>query len=249
MRLHYQENLIQALHARANGADTRLLALYWTNEPQALLTAENSPVRRVRDLRDRRVGLRRATDGTCRRACAMRGLISALEIHGLYHRHVQWVDLQESEEPSQPDCMPELTALREGRVDAVCVTGADGSEALRAPGVRALFDAGSHPDTWIRIQGAIPYAVTVHAEDEELSWSETECLLESAGIPGRNHILLPAGSSIPLLENMKQFMLRWRFIEADFDIRSWAGEYRTSRGGVAYRSMQAADTGASVTSL
>lgn len=162
--LHYHENLIQALRARANGADTRLLVLLWTNEPQALLTAEGSPVRRVRDLRDRRVGIPRGTDAACRRACAMRGLISALEIHGLYHRHVQWVDLDEPEDPSRPDDMPELTALREGRVDAVCVTGADNAGALRAPGVRILFDAGRHSDTWVRTQGAIPYAITVRGE-------------------------------------------------------------------------------------
>ena len=85
-------------------------------------------------------------------------------------------------------------------------------------------------------------------ESEELSWSETERLLADAGIPAPSHILRPAGASLPLLENMKQFMLRWGFIGIDFDVRCWAGESRTGRPEPGYRSTRALEAGAPVTS-
>jgi ABC-type nitrate/sulfonate/bicarbonate transport system substrate-binding protein len=52
-----QGGSVPALWARAEGADTRLIGLSWTDEFQVVLALPDSGIRTARDLRGRRLGL------------------------------------------------------------------------------------------------------------------------------------------------------------------------------------------------
>src|ERR1700722_5909878 len=107
-----EQDATVAIEARSRGAATRLLGLSWIEEFQAIITAPQSSVRRVRDLRERRIGLPSFCGSRPARAVALRGALSALESQGLSHRHVDWVELPASD-------TAELLALQHQTVDAV----------------------------------------------------------------------------------------------------------------------------------
>lgn len=100
--LHFDHNLprsfrqggnIPAIWARANGRDTRVIGLSWTDEFQAILTLPGSGIRRARDLRGRRIGLPvNPISIDFNRASALRGFAKALELDGLSLDAVERID-------------------------------------------------------------------------------------------------------------------------------------------------------------
>ncbi|QHB27287.1 ABC transporter [Pseudomonas monteilii] len=85
---------IPAIWAYASGVETRVLGLSWSDEVQLILTTEESGVRSIRDLKNRRFGLPKwanvQIDFT--RAQALRGLENALKLEGLAVADVELVD-------------------------------------------------------------------------------------------------------------------------------------------------------------
>lgn len=85
---------IPAIWAYASGVDTRVLGLSWSDEVQLILTTEESGVRSIRDLKNRRFGIPKwanvQIDFT--RAQALRGLENALKLEGLAVTDVELVD-------------------------------------------------------------------------------------------------------------------------------------------------------------
>jgi hypothetical protein len=200
-----EQDAVVAIETRSRGEATRLLGLSWIEEFQAIITAPQSSVRRVRDLRDRRIGLPALGLSRPARAVALRGALSALESQGLNHRHVDWVEL-----PAESHGMAfaaELLALQHHTVDAVYVRGADGVAAVRTLQARVLFDIGAQRDRWVRGQTALLMATVTDALGHQAPQSR------AAGLDGE---------TLQVANDLKHFLLRWEFIAADFDLRTWA---------------------------
>ena len=163
---------IPAIWARASGRDTRELGLSWSDEVQLIVTTADSPVRGIRDLRNRRFGLPKwanvQIDFT--RAQAIRGLENALRLEGLSPHDVELVDYPYggtySDDPvrhvhgaqvSLGDRVRqrnnELIGLLRGDIDAIFLKGAHG--------LRVVVDIGSHPDPLVRANIGTPRTLTV----------------------------------------------------------------------------------------
>jgi ABC-type nitrate/sulfonate/bicarbonate transport system substrate-binding protein len=220
----HQEAAAAAISARARGAATALVGISWIEDFQAIVVRQGAGLRGSRDLRDTRIGLPAATvQNGSPRVHALRGATVALESEGLFHRHVQWVDLPAAEAVSltlPTAYSAEIAALQEGSVDAVYVRGPAGLEAARAAGARLLFNIGAHRDAWIRNHSALLQAVTV---SETLLRAHPEVVAQTLL---ERWPLLPARMSldeaaVKALETLKSFMLRWVFIQADFPLERW----------------------------
>ena len=219
-----QQCAVAAISARTQGAATSLVGIAAIEDFQAIIVRHDAALRRARDLRDRRIGLPAADlQSGAPRVHALRATTAALESEGLYHRHVQWLDLPRAEAVSL--MLPgaycaEIAALQNGSADAVYVRGPAGLEAARAAGARVLFDAGAHKDRWIRAHTALLQAMTV---SEALLRAHPDVVAQALLERGP---LLPAHMSLDeaalnALDSLKAFMVRWAFIEGDFVLDSW----------------------------
>ena len=147
---HFEHNLAHALRqggsapaiwARSRGQDTRVVALTWTDEYQAIIALPSSGVRSVKDLNGRRLGLpKRAVAIDHARGSALRGFEVALATEGLTITDVELVDLSGDGRPRSPLAdldrhayASEAYALARGDADAVS------SRAWPAP---------SSPNSW-----------------------------------------------------------------------------------------------------
>lgn len=211
-----EQDAAAAIEARSRGEATRLLGLSWIEDFQAIITAPRSSVRRVRDLRDRRIGLPSLGGSRPARAAALRGALSALESQGLNHRHVDWVELpatgsasmeHSSGESHAMAFAAELLALQQQTVDAVYVRGAAGVGAVRTLPARVLFDIGAHRDRWVRAQTALLLATVTDAPGHPSPQPRGASL---------------DGETLQVAHDLKQFLLRWEFIANDFDLQTWA---------------------------
>ncbi|MGG3799951.1 ABC transporter substrate-binding protein [Metabacillus fastidiosus] len=157
---------IPALWARSTGRETRLIALSWVDEYQAILSLPNSGIVTPADLRGRRLGIPRHNylEIDFRAAQALRGVHNALSLAGLTLDDVELVDLEAPIEDRRDTWTTETNALRSGEVDAVFVKGATGLEAARSFEVREVIELGFHPDPFVRVNNGIPRTVTVDAE-------------------------------------------------------------------------------------
>ena len=200
-----EQDATEAMTARSRGTTSRLLALSWRHEFQAIITRPQGSLRRPLDLRDRRVGLPAFSGSRTARCAALRGALSAVESQGLNHRHVDWVELTVG--PSVEAFSAELDALRNQTVDAVYVRGAAGLAAVRASGARIVFDIGAQRDPWLRSQTALLTATLAHVPGTHSSASQGSGLDEE---------------TLQVAHDLKHFLLRWEFITDDFDLRAWA---------------------------
>jgi ABC-type nitrate/sulfonate/bicarbonate transport system substrate-binding protein len=230
-----QQAAVAAITARSLGAPTCLVGVSRIEDFQALVVRRDVGLRSSRDLRDRRIGLPAAhLQAGSPRVHALRGATTALELAGMFHRHVQWSDLPAAEAVSLT--LPgaycaEMAALRDGSVDAVYVRGPAGLEAARAAGNRLLFDIGAHRDPWVRAQTALLQVVivseTLLREHPDLI---TQVLLE-------RWPLLPARMSleegmVSALELLKTFMVRRGVIQSDFPLERWSDGQPARQPGV-----------------
>jgi ABC-type nitrate/sulfonate/bicarbonate transport system substrate-binding protein len=237
-----------AVRARAEGAATRLVGLSRLSEFQALIVNAGSRFRSFRDLRDRRIGRTTlSAAGNESRLATLRGVVTALEINGLTHRRVEWIDLPAG---------TETAALMDGAVDAIYVTGLRGIQFVRTTGARVIFNATDHRDRWVRAHTAMLGALTVEAQLQSQSREVVERDLDSLRTAGAwaaansrqfllqietrfrtpaEDVLLAYGSDLhrrltfdltdeamQTLDDFKRFLSRWGFIWTDFDVRGWA---------------------------
>ncbi|HEY0279983.1 MAG TPA: hypothetical protein VGC32_17090 [Solirubrobacterales bacterium] len=165
---------VPALWARSAGADTRLVALTWVDEYQAILTLDPS-IDSPRKLAGKRLGVPRHRGSVIDfwAAMALRGFDAALGLAGLSLADAQLVDLEteRNETGWGPGARAprgvwdlELEGLRDGTVDAVYVKGAPGVAAARPAEVHEVVEFGSHPDPRVRVNNGTPRTITVAAE-------------------------------------------------------------------------------------
>jgi ABC-type nitrate/sulfonate/bicarbonate transport system substrate-binding protein len=186
---------IPAIWAYASGVETRVLGLSWSDEVQLILTTEESGVRSIRDLKNRRFGLPKwanvQIDFT--RAQALRGLENALKLEGLAIADVELVDYPYggtySDDAKQhlygaevsldtsrfSRRNNELIGLLRGDIDAIFLKGAHAVHLAHEFGLRVVVDTGSHPDPLIRSNNGTPRTLTVdrHLLEQHFEASRT----------------------------------------------------------------------------
>lgn len=197
---------IPPVHAKASGVDTILIGLTWVRNGiggQVLVRADGG-IRRVADLKGRRVGLYRSLNSAkvdFRRATAHRQLLLALELSGLSADQVQWVDIDDPETPKYRQARDpqdyfaqgraleaarddERAALADGKVDAIYASGAR-AKALAATGAfTPIEDLSRHPDWRLHISNS-PFATTVNRDFAERHPGIVVAWLRSAIRAGR----------------------------------------------------------------
>ncbi len=174
-----QGGSIPAIWARADGRDTRLLGLTWTEESQLILALPDSKIRSVKDLKGRRLGIatRPKDQIDFWRATTLRAYLLALETVGLGEKDVELVELPrahasfEAAPAGRQGFSPsaagagerqlEVAALRDGRVDVIFHKGSRGAELAHEIGARTVFDIWKHPDTRHRANNHSPRTLTV----------------------------------------------------------------------------------------
>ncbi|HSH96785.1 MAG: ABC transporter substrate-binding protein [Methylophilaceae bacterium] len=170
-----------AIWARAQGRETRVIGLSWTDEYQVIISLPKSGVNSIRDLRGRKVGIPKheiATDYN--RAAALRAFEVSLQYEGLNLQDIELVDLPDSAYISvnQSDnvggfgqarhgYVNEVYALVRGEVDAIYVKDVRGAEITHLLGAQVIFDLGFHPDPYIRISNCAPRTLTVNVDTIE----------------------------------------------------------------------------------
>ena len=166
-----------AIWAKSRGQDTKVIAITWTDEFQALIAAPGAKISSVKELKGRRIGL--PAHGNLidhNRASALRAFTYLLEVEGLTPNDVEWIDLPDPEPVTQIISVPtvsgrqghtyraEALALAKGEVDAVYVKDVRGFEVINLIGARIIADVGFHPDPFIRISNCAPRPLTVNAD-------------------------------------------------------------------------------------
>ncbi|ADB52233.1 ABC transporter substrate-binding protein [Conexibacter woesei] len=165
---------VPALWARSTGTATRLVALTWIDEYQAILTTDPALAGDPARLAGRRLGIPRYLDAVVdfQAAMALRGFDAVLGLAGAGLSDVELVDLPATrsrtgwgpgERAPRGAWELELRALRDGVADAVYVKGAPGVAAARAAGVHEVVEFGSHPDPAVRVNNGTPRTITVAA--------------------------------------------------------------------------------------
>lgn len=159
---------VPALWARARGAATRLVALTWTEEYQAIVTRPGG----ADGLRGARLGVvrdgSRAIDHYA--AMSLHGHLSALRCQGLEPGDATLVELEvplaghAAADPAVA-ALPlqwrrDAEALMGGAVDAIYVKGAPGRATVAALGLSELVVLSDQPDPALRVNNGTPRTIT-----------------------------------------------------------------------------------------
>ncbi|TCP07646.1 ABC transporter substrate-binding protein [Caldimonas thermodepolymerans] len=169
---------IPPIWARSEGRRTRLVAITWTDEFQALITLPGRGLESAGQLRGKRIGIPRRVNDLIdfHRATALKGAESGLSLVGLGTGDVTLVDLPITESviqfrgepslfglPRRHPYFREVQALVQGEADAIFVKGAEGIVVANLIGAQQLVEFGHHPDAKIRINNGTPRLLTVDA--------------------------------------------------------------------------------------
>ncbi len=159
---------------RANGADTAVVALTWVDEAQGIFTRANGGIRDLGGLNGARLGLPVGWLPDLSgfpRAVALRGLLSGLEMAGLGHKQVTFVDVADGRDAAgrlvadwitpvgaadddRDDQDDQVDALLSGEVDAIFLRSRAAVRALRYPRLRELIDLNQLADPLARLNSA-----------------------------------------------------------------------------------------------
>lgn len=188
---------IPPIWARASGRATRLVAITWTDEFQAIITLPGRAIACVADLAGRRFAVPRRVNDLIdfHRATALKGLVSGLSLAGLAAADVQLVDLPIEESvilaPGEPSLFGlrrrqpyfrEVEALVRGEVDALFLKGAEGVVVANLIGAQVVAEFGRHPDPRVRINNGTPRVLTV---DEALATQRPDLVEELLAVVAR----------------------------------------------------------------
>jgi ABC-type nitrate/sulfonate/bicarbonate transport system substrate-binding protein len=258
-----------AIWAKANGSDTKVIGISWTDEFQAIITLPNSGIRTPKDLSGRKVGIpSHQINNDYNRAAALRAFVVTLDQAGLGLGDIALVDLPDSayitvNEVYRPGgwgharhgYVNEVYALVRGEVDAIYVKDVRGAEVTHLLGAHIVFDLGFHPDPYIRVSNCAPRPLTVNAQTieehpevverflrqviraglwakknreeslrligRETGWAES-WLDKVLGPDFHQHLTVTlTEQSIQGLEIAKDFLLKYQFIDTDFDVNAW----------------------------
>ena len=180
--LFRQGGNIPPIWARSQGADTALVGIAWTPEYQAILALPGSGIRSAADLKGRRLGLPVRSGGEIDfwQAMCLRGYHSALRTASLELAdaelvrlpvHERYIDPQSTEREAKSWMwsgasrmrrqQAELFALIRNEVDAIYVSGAQGSQLAAMLSAHVVIDLGFHPDPEVQINNQVPNVLTV----------------------------------------------------------------------------------------
>lgn len=173
---------VPPIWARAKGQDTKVIAISWLDEYQAILALPESGIRTPRDLRGRKLALPQRQDQRdsvdVARASALRGFLVALELAGLGHGDAEWVDVASRRNLDESKIAAPDTAVRrrhahsytavahalvKGEVDAIYVKDVRGAETAHLLGADVVVNLGFHADPYVRINNCSPRPLTVNA--------------------------------------------------------------------------------------
>lgn len=185
---HFEHNLpnsfrqggsVPAIWARSKGQDTRVIALSWTDEHQAIIALPRSGIRTAKDLGGRRIGVpKHNITIDHNRASALRAFELVLASEGLSFGDVEQVDLIDAHLPEDAEVRKglsagdqrrhaytnEVHALATGAVEAVYVKDVRGLDVAHILGTVVVADLGFHPDPFVRISNCAPRPLTVSGE-------------------------------------------------------------------------------------
>ena len=188
---------IPPIWARANGRATRLVAITWTDEFQAIVTLPGRGIASIEQLAGRRFAVPRRVNDLIdfHRATALKGVVSGLSLAGLTTRDVTLVELPIEEsvilaqgEPSlfglrrRHPYFREVQALFSGEVDAIFLKGAEGIVVANLIGAQVVAEFGNHPDPKVRINNGTPRVLTV---DDALSQQRPDLVVRLLGVVAR----------------------------------------------------------------
>lgn len=175
-----QGGSVPAIWARSRGQDTRVIALTWTDEYQAIIALPDAKIRTIKDLRGRKVGLpKHEITIDHNRASALRAFDVALGLAGLTISDVELVDLHDADYTTtsgelrtgltaggreRHSYTNEVYALARREVDAIYVKDVRGAELAYLLGAVVVADLGFHPDPFVRISNCTPRPLTVSGE-------------------------------------------------------------------------------------
>ncbi|WP_244099481.1 ABC transporter substrate-binding protein [Burkholderia gladioli] len=176
---------IPALWARAQGSDTRLIALSWVDEFQALIALDPALAASPEALARARFGLpvnTRASVVDFHRATALRGFDSLLAVRGIALDAIALVELPHAprslEDTAAGTDLPvgqwlaqqrphefsrEAAALLRGEADVVFVKGATGLDIANQLGATVLVEIGEQPERRRHANNGTPRPLTVDA--------------------------------------------------------------------------------------
>jgi ABC-type nitrate/sulfonate/bicarbonate transport system substrate-binding protein len=155
----HDSGLVSAHRDRADGADTRLVALSFLQTSSPVITLTSSGIRSVADLRGKRVGIATTTDGfrDLGYAQQLKAYTTALGTEGLTLHDIRFVPFDREKVD------PAVIRTREEKLEAARATGREIAERLQRhefdaiavesasdvahhASVRILYDAVEHPD-------------------------------------------------------------------------------------------------------
>jgi ABC-type nitrate/sulfonate/bicarbonate transport system substrate-binding protein len=182
---HYEHSLphsfrqggsVPAIWTRSKGTKTKVIALSWTDEFQAIIALPTARIQTVKDLKGRRIGVpKHAISVDHNRASSLRAFSLLLAADGLSLADVEQIDLLDADEPQTAGVSrlggrrghsyrTEALALARGQVDAIYVKDVRGLEVINLLGAQIVADIGFHPDTFLRISNCTPRPLTVNEE-------------------------------------------------------------------------------------
>ncbi|PAS96527.1 MAG: nitrate ABC transporter substrate-binding protein [Candidatus Dactylopiibacterium carminicum] len=203
-RLFRDGGAIPTIHARADLANTYLIASTFTQTGGKIIVRADAGIRRVADLKGRRIGLSHSLNTEkidFTRITAQRGILLALQLAGLGEQDVEIVDTDEADTPVfQPAVWPfefwqqfpstpqtagaDLQALREGRVDAVYGHETRAASLVASGEFTVIEDLSRHPDWTLNVANA-PFTTAVNADFAEAHPEVVIAFLRAAIRAGR----------------------------------------------------------------
>lgn len=209
---HGRDNLfrdggaIPTIKARADLQRTKLIGLTWGQHGGQIVVKAKSGIRRVQDLKGRKIGLYRSLNEQkidFVRATAQRGILLALELAGLSDKDAQIVDIEDADAPKfaiakKPSELwaqsrdhrhsvkheADLRALAEGRIDAVYSQAGRTHELVRDGEYTVVEDFARHPDWTLHVANG-PYTIAVNADFAEQNPEIVVAYLRAAIRAGR----------------------------------------------------------------
>ncbi len=179
---------IPTIKARADLTKTKLIGLTWGQQGGQILVKAGSGIRRVVDLKGRRIGLFQSQNNEkidFARGTAHRGVLLALELAGLSANDVEIVNApdadaprfriankpselwtQNREERKNVDHQVDLLALAQGRVDAIYSQPGRSHELVKTGEYTVIEDLSRYPDWTLQVANG-PYTIAVNSDFAE----------------------------------------------------------------------------------